>query len=175
MSHLPTSIRIACLFCFVAAVAVLSGCGRSSGSITGKISYKGSPVKGGTVSFQSTESADLKYGGYINEDGTYTVPLITAGSYKIIVETSSAKVKQQKSNYKGNQSSGAKDAPAKELSQEIKEKMPEGYHASNIGEAQAIRNAARYIEIPASYGNADSTKLTYTATGGSQTYDINLD
>jgi hypothetical protein len=178
MSHLSTSIRVACLFGFVAAVAVLSGCTRPTGTITGKIAYKGNPIKGGTVSFQSTESADVKYGGYINEDGTYTVPLITAGSYKIIVETNTMKPKGQKTGY-GGKSTAAKapdNTPVnKELPTEIKEKVHEGYHPSNPAEARANQNAARYVEIPATYSNADTTKLTYTATGGSQTYDINLD
>jgi hypothetical protein len=163
---------------FVAAASTLSGCGRPTGSITGKLTFKGNPVKGGTVSFQSTESADRKYGGYINEDGTYTVPLITAGSYKIIVETNSIKPKERKTGY-GGKSAAAKapdNTPVnKELSPEIKEKVHEGYHPSNPAEARANQVAARYIEIPASYSKAETTKLTYTATGGSQTHDIDLD
>src|SRR5256885_16873266 len=78
----------ALLFLALASVLAASGCG-GTGTITGKVSYKGTPLKGGTVYFISA-------GGFvgqspIEEDGTYTIPKMPPGEVTITVETDSVK------------------------------------------------------------------------------------
>src|SRR5690242_19904629 len=60
------------------------GCGPRSGSITGTVSYKGAPLRGGNVAFISNAQS---FGSAIGEDGHYTIPRVPAGPVKITVET----------------------------------------------------------------------------------------
>src|SRR5437016_5633865 len=67
--------------------ASFAGCAKPTGSVAGKVTYKGNPLKGGHVIFLKadgqSEWAD------IGEDGTYHVDKILAGPVKVGVETSS--------------------------------------------------------------------------------------
>ncbi|MGH7174666.1 MAG: hypothetical protein ACRELF_05725 [Gemmataceae bacterium] len=62
------------------------GCGKSSGTVSGKVSYQGKPLPGGYVNFMS-ESAkgDMKISP-IKEDGSYSVSGLPVGSVKISVQ-----------------------------------------------------------------------------------------
>lgn len=173
MPALPFFARVTGFLSLVLIAAALVGCSRPTATVTGKISYNGTPLKGGTVSFHNTEQKE-SFGGIIEENGTYFVPTIYAGNYKIVVETESIKprVGGGSMSYKKNTK---KDEPAeKPLDPAIKEKVPEGYHPSNPGDAGAARAGKRFVQIPAEYGIAESTKLSYTVVGGAQTYDLEL-
>jgi hypothetical protein len=182
MSHpVHTLLRASCLFGFVAATAVLAGCGKPTGSVSGKVTFKDAPLKAGTIGFHSTDNSG-SVGGTINSDGTYSIASIPAGDYKIVIETDSFKPPSTagrsygKNNPKdekvGKEASKGKET--KELDAEIKEKLPAGYHMSNPGDANAAARSARYIEIPHKYGKADTTDLTYTVVAGSQTKNFDL-
>src|SRR4051812_29066823 len=69
--------------------ASLAGCAKPTGSVSGKVTYKGNPLKGGNVIFLKadgqSEWAD------IGEDGKYQIDKILAGPVKIGVVTSTLK------------------------------------------------------------------------------------
>jgi hypothetical protein len=155
------------------AALALGGCGRAVGTVSGKVSYNGKTLKGGNVTFVSTEGQPTQSAG-INEDGTYTIKTITAGSYKVCVETASLKPKSL------SPSMGASGPPggAKNSKLDPDTKVPEGYHPSNMAEASIAnanaKNAKLYIAIPDQYADTSKTTLTYTVVGGAQTHDIEL-
>jgi hypothetical protein len=62
-----------------------------TGSISGKVLYKGRPLAGGTVAFHPLEGKAAA--GIIQADGTYEVRGVPAGEVKVTVETESVKVK----------------------------------------------------------------------------------
>jgi hypothetical protein len=68
--------------------AALTGCGGlGGGSISGKVTHQGEPVKGGSLTF--SPAADGKnpgkpVGAEINADGTYSAPSPPAGKNKVI-------------------------------------------------------------------------------------------
>src|SRR5262249_25999933 len=65
---------------FLALFPVLaaSGCGTAKVNISGKVSYKGAPLKGGNVTFSSTAGkGDVS--SRIAEDGTYTLERCPTG------------------------------------------------------------------------------------------------
>lgn len=66
---------------------LLSGCSRPTGSITGTVSHNGKALKGGNVTFISTEGL-VSDSGAIGDDGRYSVPQITSGKFKVCVDTS---------------------------------------------------------------------------------------
>ena len=126
------------LLIVLAGTVLLAGCSRPVGSVSGKVSYLTKPLKGGSVTFISTEGRPSA-STTINEDGTYTVSNLQAGSYKICVDTSLLKPSADAGGYpagaKGDK--GVKGAPPPDAV------LPEGYKPSNPAEAQAAARAPR--------------------------------
>jgi len=128
----------------------LSGCS-STGTVSGKVSYKGNPVKGGSITFVSPQGK-ASASTSINEDGTYTIPSIPAGDVKVCVDTSML-------------NPAGKTAP---------KYSPPGGQNSPYGPGDASDGAKRYVAIPTEYADPDKTNLTCTVRGGRQTFDIEL-
>jgi hypothetical protein len=95
-------------------VAVFTGCvsiiGCSSGnpnapaSVSGKVTYKGTTVTAGTISFYTTESGVYTTG--INADGSYEAVDIPVGPVEISIETESANPDKKTPVYGGGASGG---------------------------------------------------------------------
>jgi len=164
-------VRGAALCAAIAAIAGLSGCARPVGSVSGKVIYQGKRLKGGYVTFVSTEGQPSKP-AEIGIDGIYTIPSITAGNYKILVETDSLRPQALPVADKGAKLTGPTAANKAGFN------VPEGYTPSSPADAALVaanqKNAAKYVAIPPGYSDADKTTLTYTVVGGEQTHDIEL-
>jgi hypothetical protein len=135
------------------SVAVF-GCGGGkggTGTVTGKVTYKGAPLKGGRVTF----AAGGKSGqGEIKEDGSYTAQNVPTGQAKVAVETSYLKQISRVPQYK----------PPKD------QKFPEGYKPGGDPDA-----AKHFMAIPSKYESTESSGLTLDVKRGEQTFDIKLD
>jgi hypothetical protein len=141
--------RLTYLLLFGGLVFLVSGCSRPVGSVTGKVTYQGKPLKGGTVSFASTEGRQ-SFSASIADDGSYTIPNLVGGSYKVCVETESLK-----------------PPPG------VKAGMGPGQNRSPAA-ARTAENLKKYVQIPDKYSSADKTDITYEFKGGSETYNIEL-
>jgi hypothetical protein len=157
------------LFC--ATSLVLVGCQRPVGSVSGKITYQGKVLKGGGVSFVSTDGGQSFAAG-IAEDGTYKVPDLRGGAYKVCVETSSLKAASSGSPYAGV--GGPKKSKTEKAGPPPGANVPEGYTPSDPAAAAAVTSAKRYVAIPEKYSSPDTTDLTYEFKGGAETFDIDL-
>ncbi|MCI0701377.1 MAG: carboxypeptidase-like regulatory domain-containing protein [Planctomycetia bacterium] len=162
----------------LAGVVGFAGCARPVGDVSGKVTYNGKPLKGGSVTFISDEGRH-SVSASINEDGTYKVPTLTGGTYKVCVDTSY--LKPAPNGPGGYVGSGGKSAPPPATKGPPPKSapppdavVPEGYKPSNPAEAQAAANAKKYVQIPDQYKEPDKTTLSYKFEGGSQTYDIDL-
>lgn len=169
MRSLRVWIRTVAVVGLAGVLGLTIGCGRPTGSITGKVTYKGKVLKGGGVTFVSTEGQPSRSAS-IGEDGTYSVPQITAGEYKVCVDTSF--MKAQPGGYASGfvpQGEASKDSgPPPGIT------IPEGYTPSSPKAMESVKKGSKYVAIPPQYAKPDTTDLTYTATGGSQTHDIDL-
>jgi len=145
------------MFLVLLAALCLSGCGPSTGSVTGIVTYNGSPLMGGTVTFIHTEKNQSLI-AEIGEDGTYTIDKIPVGPVKIVVETKSLKPPQG-----GRPGSSIPDY-----------KPPKDAPTSGFTPPDRSEKAKRYVAIPDSYASAETSGLTYTVTAGSQTFEIPL-
>lgn len=156
---------------FLLTALLVAGCSRPVGTLAGKVSHKGKALKGGSVSFVSTEGLP-SYAAGIKEDGTYSIPEIRGGHYKVCVETSSIKPAAQASGAGGAQApvipKGMKSAPPAGAN------IPEGYHASDPAAMALASNAKKYMPIPPKYADVGTTDLEYTFKGGTETHDIEL-
>ena len=167
-----TPSRLTSALVLVGAVSLLlGGCARPVGTVTGKVTYQGKPLKGGNVSFHSTEGRPSFASG-IAEDGTYKVPDIQGGSYKVCVETASLKPSQgapmMGPKVSGPPPDAKTGAPPKDAD------IPEGYKPSAPAAGQTAANLKKYVAIPDKYAKPDQTDLTYEFKGGSDTVNIDL-
>lgn len=136
-------------------------------SVSGKVSYNGKALKGGSVSFVSSEGLPSDSGA-IGEDGSYKVPNITSGKYKVCVDTSYLMAASSKGPPMVASPAIKSKAPPKDAV------VPEGYKPSSPADMAAAANAKKFVKIPSKYMDATQTDLSIDIKGGSQTYDIDL-
>jgi hypothetical protein len=147
----PNPGKCGMLVVLVALIGIC-GCGPATGTVSGTVTYKGTKLKGGNVTFVSTEGKPSK-STTIQPDGTYMIVGVPAGAVKICVETQSLNP--------GVGSNTPKNEPPPG------QKSPYGKRKQD--------NADLYVEIPDTYAQPETTKLTYTVTSGKQEKSITLD
>jgi hypothetical protein len=153
------SIRSTGLLAGVLLPSLVSmGCG-SSGTVSGKVTYLGQDLGGGTVLFSApgkkTERATIA------PDGSYTIANLPTGTVKIAVETASARPPDQAAMRIGI----PQIPPDANLPPEAEKSM---YKSS------PENKGGKYVRIPDEYGDPDKSKLTLEVTGGNQHHDIEL-
>lgn len=164
-------LRSASVVGLAGALVLATGCGKPTGSVTGKVTYKGTPLKGGGVTFVSSEGQSSK-SATINEDGTYSVQDIVAGNYKITVDTSF--MKTETGGYGSGFMPGGSGGAIQDNGPPPGVTVPEGYTPSSPKAMQSAKKGKNYVAIPPQYANPESTDLTYTVVGGAQAHDIEL-
>ena len=142
----PALLTVLCL--------TATGCG-SYGSVSGKVSYKGEPVGGGSVLFYSEGQATVR--SDIGPDGAYKVEKVPPGLVKIAVETKSAQPTARPPGMPTPPPEAmAKDASSSPL-----------YNPKN-------QPKGKYVAIPEDYSDFSKSGLSLTVTGGAQPHDIEL-
>jgi hypothetical protein len=141
---------------FLGLCLVLTGCGGgqpiNTSELSGKITYKGNPLTGGTIHFQSSDMKPPEEGGIegaaeIQPDGTYTARSLVPGPMVVTIDVPASPPDPSK-HMKGP----PKDRP-----------LPAGYEKK-----------ASYRQIPAKYHNPKTSPLTYEVQNGKQTKDWDL-
>jgi hypothetical protein len=64
-------------------LALASGCGPRYGNVSGKVTYQGKPVTGGTITFHDSHNGVAS--DAIQPDGSYSVNRVAAGQVRITV------------------------------------------------------------------------------------------
>jgi hypothetical protein len=114
-------------------------------SMSGKVTYKGLPLSGGTITFVGKEKSNT-YKANLTADGTFEVSSLKPGEYKVAIETETVR-------------------PAKGA----KEKTPVPENA-----AKGSKPAGSYVKIPVKYGTVNTSPLTLTIKVGSQVHNFDL-
>ncbi len=124
------------------------------------MTYQGKPVPGGKVCFYGANNWTGT--SSLEEDGSYTIVNVPKGPVKITVDTST---------YRPNKLPGMVDLS----------KMPQPPNMPEEAKKNPMYNpqlradrAKRYLKIPAKYADPEKTDLTYEATSGPQTHNIEL-
>jgi hypothetical protein len=68
-----------------------SGCGKSTGNVSGKVTYQGNPLPGGYVNFMNQGEQNITKTSEIKADGSYSVSGLPVGTAKISVQGLSAR------------------------------------------------------------------------------------
>jgi hypothetical protein len=135
----------------------LAGCGKSTGTVSGKVLYKNAPLKGGKVIYflENNQTAVSE----IQEDGTYKLDKpIPTGTAKVAVITSSLRP----------QPSGPGGAPRYKPPADMAH--PESFTSGDAG-----ASAKRYTAIPMKYETPDQSGLQYTIKTGANDIEIKLE
>ena len=131
----------------------MGGCGEPSpGNVSGKITYKGALLKGGTITFSHVDKQKT-YLSEIGEDGSYTIRDVPIGQVQVTVETESLK---ERARVRIN------PVPAD----------AQGNPNPKPGDPKDLLN--RYVQIPKKYSNPGESGLEYTVKSGSQDFPIDL-
>jgi hypothetical protein len=127
----------------------ICGCGGNKASsnttLSGKVSYKGEPLTGGTITVRSSDGT-MQLPGVISPDGTYSIGGLSPGEVIVTIETESIKGKTG-----------------------VSYQAPPGQTAPTMGV-----KLEKYVPIPRNYGNPDSTPFRFTLKKGSQKRDFDL-
>jgi hypothetical protein len=139
--------KLMCLFA-VAGLLAATGCGRT-GTVSGKVRFQETALKGGRIVFVNDETKKTAW-GTIGEDGSYTVEHVPVGPAKIVVETSQLATAGGVHQY-----TPPEDAPANFKGPQFKDKDS-------------------YVPIPEMYEKVETTDLVFEVKAGVQQYDIPL-
>jgi hypothetical protein len=144
-------------------LVVISGCtsSRTPCSASGKVTYKGAPVTGGTIAFHRMgEEEKGSLGFSIKPDGTYEAVGLQPKEYAVTIETESINQNRPKQVYGGGKNQEGQDA--------YRKKMQEQGKAPGITAAQGT-----YVKIPPKYSDESKSGLTVKLKNGKN--DLNFD
>jgi hypothetical protein len=146
------------LFALLLIPCVAIGCGSGNsqvpGSLSGKITYKGQPLKGGMLKFFA--SADSTgYDGIISPSGNYNATDIPIGDLIVTVDTEHLK------------------AAGKPKGKDADKYTKMGGQAPPPG-ITPVKSEDLYTEIPKKYNSTKTSPLKVTVSKGKSTKDIEL-
>ena len=153
VGRLPT-LGLVCLF------LLLTGCGPRA-TVSGKVLYEGTPLKGGAVGFQTEDNKG--FSAAIGEDGTYKIEKIPPGPVKITVMAGSPKIKGVGPGA-GPPKDKVKFGPPAGVT------LPEGAGPINFDP----RGKDTGPKIPEHYADVQKSGLEYTVVAGDQEHNIEL-
>lgn len=148
MSSPFSPARVVALFVLLGPVLMLAGCGGSkTGTISGKVLYKGKPLEGGFVNFLSDGPNQTQKGSGIQKDGSYSISNFPIGPSKITVQ-------------------GVK---ARRLL------LPAQFQPEQGKAAEAAKTEQAEVYVPPVYENAETTTLTHEVKAGKQERNLELE
>jgi hypothetical protein len=155
---------VRCLL-LVPLLLLAAGCGAGkSGSVSGKVYYKGEVLKSGTVAFYP-EGGGGNFTSPIGADGSYTITKVRPGKMKISVASAAAGVQL------GPQMGRGQAAAKKGMEQrkdKLKENAPPGAPVGTTASEPGVK-------LPEKYTDPERSGLSVEVTGGKQEHDIKLD
>lgn len=133
-------------------LGVLSGCGASTATVKGKVTFDKKPMSGGKVVFATRGKESMEY-ATIDADGNYKAERLPYGTYLIGVQPADK--------------SPADMMPKKSGLEKIK--MPEGAPQGTYGQGSGV-----YVNIPNHFRDPEMSKLTVTVDSSEKTFDIDV-
>jgi len=130
------------------AALLASGCGSSTSTVVGKVTYQGQPVSGGSVILYCPDKQIVR--GIIGTDGTYSIPNVPGGIAVVTVQSPSRAPAGLRMQQSLPPSSGGPTPPT-----------------------VAAHDTARVL-IPQRYGLPEESGLSVVVDREQVTYDIDL-
>jgi hypothetical protein len=161
-----------CLPLFLALAAV--GCGRATGDVSGTVTYKGTPVAMGSVVLVGSDG--IPHSGEIQEDGTYEVTGVPAGTVSVGVLSRDPGPPNQRLDLPPSLAylNPAIKGPKAEDARRLKAKMEEVKNVKLPLDAPTA-DRKKWRRLPKQYENPSSSGLTMKMHRGENTQDIMLE
>jgi hypothetical protein len=144
------------------ALLIAVGCS-SKGSVNGKVTFKGKPLPGGTVTFTPDAGGGGGSADINPQDGTYKIENLPRGAMKVTVKP------YQSTAMRSGPSGAPKDMMAK-----MKSHLPEGVEMKAPGDVEKESGAKAVKDFPNTYSEMETTSLKYTVKGGPNEYNIDI-
>lgn len=147
------------ILAFSTAAVCSVGCSKSSSSgnfVSGSVSYKGTPVTGGTILLHAGEKV---FPASLGPDGNYTCAGVPAGDYTVTIDNKHLKNVGDPRDIMKKMGGGGPDKMPKDLAKV--QEMSKG-------------NAPKYVPIPEKYASAKTSSLTVKVESGKNTRDLTL-
>jgi hypothetical protein len=149
-------------------LALALGCGkggRNHSQVTGKVTYKGQPVTGGSIAFhrQGEESSGV-YSFNLNSEGVYSGTDLPAEEMVVTIDTEALRPGQVQPRYgpPGSKVGGGEDP--------VRKKMKE--MGAPVGAAPGSEGT--YVAIPKKYADKTTSPLKKTLTSGKNEFNFDL-
>jgi hypothetical protein len=148
-------------------LCLLGGCG-GGGVVSGKVSYKGTTLHAGEVLFLAENGQLLR--SPIDPEGNYSISKVPAGTVKIGVYPP-LQGAPMPTGARGGPGGGP--GPGRPIGGLPKEGGPPPEIRENYGKPQGPVDP-NLKDFPAKYRDPETSELTFSASGGTQTYPIEL-
>jgi hypothetical protein len=149
---------------------VLVGCANRSQAparISGRVTYKGQPVKAGNITFHTAENTPFP--SSLGTDGSYEIVDMATGPMTVTVETESMNPEKKAQSYPTRGNPAGSKAAAMDAMRIAAEKESGGG-----GPMSKEEMAARYVKIPEKYSSPKTSGLTVNISNGRQSKDFEL-
>jgi hypothetical protein len=150
-----TLVLGAAILCWSAIVGCSSNNPNAAGSVSGRLSYNGTPIKGGSMVFHTKDGGS--YPASIKDDGTYFANDIPEGEFVVTIDTEginpAKKAGKSGKDYEKRMAVGQQPPPS-------------GMAAPDLSQY--------YIKIPEKYNNPRTSTVTITVKAGRNVHDIDL-
>jgi len=153
-------LRVPAVLAASLALTALAGCGDSSkATVSGKVTYKGAPVTGGTLTLHPASGADFPI--VIKADGSFYVTDAPIGQMAVAIETDSVP-----SNTMPPGMTPPKDTPVPGQTASLPKDMPppKDYSPAKPSDTSA---GLKKVAIPSKYKDPTTSGLTWDIKGGS--------
>lgn len=140
---------------------ILSGCGGKTGTVSGKVIFKGKGLPGGTITFRPANARLNPVTVAIDPDGKYEAE-VPVGEAAICVDNHGLKTED----------SGGASMPILPGLKRPPQVKPEP--ASGESSSAPEKLPGQYVSIPEKFYLVETSGLQYTVQAGSQTHDVEL-
>lgn len=164
---------------FLLSLGLTLGCGSKKSApaqLSGKVTYKGAAVTGGTLAFHSDAGA---YTAVINADGTYTVTDLPEGEVVVTVDTEDMNPERKIPEYneKSGGALGTKYGKSAQPPAPPQGSPPGGktkQESSPVPEGAPKAEVGQYVKIPRTYSDKTKSSLKVTLQAGKQQHNFEL-
>ena len=140
-------------------IMTMAGC-TSKGNVTGKVTFKGKPMPGGSVVFFGPSGSGGGSAPINPVDGTYSIENLPTGELKVAVEPYG---KPERAPQPGMGSKEPKNTgPPKDIN--MPPEMAKQYEKKSTG--------AKHVLVPEQYTKPDTSGFKVTVKAGTTTFDI---
>jgi hypothetical protein len=157
--------RTSRVFCSIPLLFAIIGCSNSKtpSGVSGKVTYKGEPVPGGTIAFHRTgENQGGSYPFSLKPDGTYEGTGMPAEEMIVTIDTESINPDKPKQTYS---QPGQGGSPSSNYEKMMRERVPEAAVKSDGG---------KYVKIPPQYADKAKSPLKVTLSKGKNPLNFDL-